>query len=203
MTSTATATRTATAKQIGFIAKLSAERGVDFDPATWTEGPASRESRAVIDGLLATPRKATAPRATAKPAATDVPEGFFAVPSRTGANDLDFWLVQKPGKGKWAGWTFVKRVLGGHGEPISVRGAEADAALAAISAAGPLAAAALFGQQIGCCSRCRLPLTDLVSRFTGYGPTCRDHVGITAGAETRADAAAWAAANGHADLLAG
>jgi len=198
---TTTATRTATSRQIGFMAKLSAERGLDFDAATWTEGFASREARAAIDGLLATPRKATA-RKAAEPAATDVPAGHFAVPSRTGANDLDFWLVQKPTEGRWAGYVFVKRVLGGH-DPVSVRGAEAAAALAAISAAGPLAAAAVYGQQIGQCSHCHRELTDVVSRFTGYGPTCRGHVGLAVSAETRAAAAEWATANGHADLLAG
>src|SRR6266568_8304759 len=42
-----------------------------------------------------------------------IPAGFYATPSLTGNNDLDFWRVEK-GKGRWEGYTFIKRVIGGH-----------------------------------------------------------------------------------------
>ncbi len=60
-----------------------------------------------------------------------VPGGYYATPSRTGNNDLDFWRVDKPMEGRWVGYTFVKRVINGNADQ-SVRGAESLGALAAI-----------------------------------------------------------------------
>ena len=121
----------------------------------------------VIEFLLKHPRAAKA-----APVGTDVPAGHYAVKSATGSNDLDFWKVDKPDSGKWEGWTFVKRVIGGR-PAQRVRGAEAKAALAAIDAAGPSDAARLYGQEIGRCGRCNRHLTDETSRKLGIGPDCR------------------------------
>ena len=196
---TTTITRTATPKQIGFMSRLAAERGIDFDATTWTEGPSSREARTTIDGLLALPKPARARRTTTQPT-TQVPAGRYAVPSATGQNDLDFWKIDRPTEGRWNGYIFVARILGGH-DPIKVRGAEAAAAISAIEAAGWENAAAVYGREIGSCSRCPSDLSDLVSRYLGYGPTCCGHVGITVTAETRAAAVAWATERGLTDLL--
>jgi hypothetical protein len=100
----------------------------------------------------------------------EVPAGHYAVPSRTGNNDLDFWTVQV-GKGNWAGRRFVKRVIGGH-EDTDVRGAEARQALESIVKYGILEAGVLYGQTIGKCARCNRHLTDETSRNQGYGPEC-------------------------------
>jgi hypothetical protein len=197
---TTTATRTATPKQIAFMSRLSTERGLDFDATTWTEGPSSREARTTIDGLLALPKPQAARRATAPRPTTDIPAGRYAVPSRTGANDLDFWKIDRPTEGRWNGYTFVARILGGH-DPIKVRGAEAAAAISAIESAGWQNAAQVYGQQIGSCGRCNRSLSDVTSRFTGFGSHCRSEIGIVVTAETREAAHAWAAANGHSDLL--
>jgi hypothetical protein len=101
----------------------------------------------------------------------DVPAGRYAVASRTGNNDLDFYKVDRPTEGKWAGRTFVKRIIGGH-DDTPVRGAEARQALQAIVNAGTFAAGALYGQTIGECGRCGRHLTDETSRAQGYGPEC-------------------------------
>lgn len=99
----------------------------------------------------------------------EVAAGHYALPSHTGNNDADFFTVQRPTGGKWAGYTFVKRVIGGH-DDTPVRGAEAKRVLAAI-AADP-EAGARYGQLIGRCARCNRHLTDEVSREQGYGPEC-------------------------------
>lgn len=100
-----------------------------------------------------------------------VPAGHYAVQSRTGNNDLDFYRVDH-GKGQWAGRVFVKRIIGGTPDQ-NVRGAETKLALEAIAKAGPEAAATLYGQELGQCSRCNRHLTDETSRALGIGPECR------------------------------
>jgi hypothetical protein len=102
----------------------------------------------------------------------DVPAGYYATPSLTGNNDLDFWKVDRPTEGRWAGRTFVKRVIGGKPN-VAVRGATASSALAAILKADPAKAAQRYGQEIGRCSRCNRHLTDETSRAAGMGPECR------------------------------
>lgn len=102
----------------------------------------------------------------------EVPAGHYATQSATGNNDLDFWVVQKGNEGtRWEGYTFVKRVIGGH-EDTPVRGAQARKALQAIVDAGIYESGALYGQSIGRCGRCNRHLTDEVSREQGYGPEC-------------------------------
>jgi hypothetical protein len=101
-----------------------------------------------------------------------VPAGRYAVPSLTGNNDLDFFKVDRPDEGRWKGYTFVKRVIGGRPES-PVRGKTARAALAAIASVGPQQAAWVFGQELGQCWRCGRHLTDEESRRLSIGPDCR------------------------------
>jgi len=103
----------------------------------------------------------------------EVPEGFYAVASRTGNNDLDFFSVDRPSEGRWAGSVFVKRVIGGHVD-TPVRGAEARSALEAIVEQGISESGALYGREIGRCYVCNRHLTDELSRELGIGPTCRE-----------------------------
>lgn len=196
MTTTTSAARPATARQRAFLASLAAERGVAVPEVATT-----RQASAAIDALLATPRPRTATATARGRLTTDIPAGRFAVPSRTGNNDLDFFQVDRPTEGRWAGWVFVRRIIGGH-DAVSIRGAEAAAALAAVERFGWQNAAALFGQEIGTCSRCGRSLTDAVSRFAGLGPDCRDAAGVGTTPQMRADAAAWAASNGFAEAAA-
>ena len=99
----------------------------------------------------------------------EVPAGHYAVASKTGNNDLDFFRVDRPTEGRWAGYTFVKRVIGGHPE-YAVRGAEAKAVLARIAADPD--AGFRYGREIGRCCRCNRTLTDEASRAAGIGPDC-------------------------------
>jgi hypothetical protein len=101
-----------------------------------------------------------------------IPEGRYAVKSLTGHQDLDFFKVDKPTQGTWAGQIFVRRVIGGHPD-MPVKGATKFAALDAILEADPDKAMALFGQTLGYCGRCGRSLTDQESRAIGIGPVCR------------------------------
>lgn len=106
----------------------------------------------------------------------DVPEGHYAIPSETGNNDLDFFRIDKPTEGRWAGRTFVKRIVGGKPD-FGVRGEAAVKVAERIVAAGVKEAALLYGQEIGRCCRCNRHLTDEASRAFGMGPDCRGMVG--------------------------
>jgi len=134
-------------------------------------GSLTREGdRWVVRHLAACPPPrvlAEAPR----PEAPSVPAGHYAVRSLTGNNDLDFFRVDRPDEGRWAGYTFVKRVIGGRPD-TAVRGATARAALAAI-AQDPDKAALAYGLELGRCFVCNRSLTDETSRALGIGPDCR------------------------------
>jgi hypothetical protein len=168
----------ATEKQVAFLRTLVEERVLPQDGtidglanlATLTKAAAT----AAISRLLDQPkREQDAPaKKTTQPAHPNVPQGHYATPSRTGNNDLDFWKVDRPTEGRWQGYTFVKRVIGGHPE-FSVRGAEAAAALEAIATAGVEQAAQRYGTEIGRCYMCNRTLTDETSRALGIGPDCR------------------------------
>lgn len=101
----------------------------------------------------------------------DVPAGHYAVPSPRLDQDLDFYRVDRPTEGKWAGRTFVKRVVGGHPD-VNIRGAEQRDALARILAAGVMDARKTYGRELGACARCNRHLTDELSRRRGIGPDC-------------------------------
>lgn len=116
----------------------------------------------------------------------DVPAGYYATPSLTGNNDLDFWHVDRPTEGKWAGYTFVKRVIGGRDDAMiprnykkrvkteRIRGrVDQLAALDAIRAYGVYESNMLFGSELKYCRKCGIHLTDDTSRELGIGPVCR------------------------------
>jgi uncharacterized protein DUF6011 len=102
--------------------------------------------------------------------------GGYALPSRTGHNDLDFYWVDIPREGKWANWAFAKRIIGGH-SPIIMRKAEQIMILSTLVALKPdarSAAQARYGIELGECYHCHRTLTDDTSRALGIGPVCRN-----------------------------
>lgn len=105
----------------------------------------------------------------------DVPAGRYATKSLTGNQDLDFWRVDRPTEGRWAGRTFVKRVIGGKPDS-NVRGVTAREALNAILAMGVDESRTLFGTELGFCWKCGRHLTDETSRALGIGPDCRNRM---------------------------
>jgi hypothetical protein len=117
---------------------------------------------------------------------TEVPDGYYAVASRTGNNDLDFWFVSTAGEdaGEWAGFRRVARVIGGHAD-VRVKGRERTAALEAILAAGIDEARMTYARENIRCWHCNTQLTDETSRALGVGPVCRRNLGMTAPAPER------------------
>lgn len=105
----------------------------------------------------------------------DVPAGRYAVVSVTGNNDLDFYRVDRPTEGQWAGHVFVKRIIGGHAD-TRIRGAEVYNVLNRIDNAGWLNASIRYGKAIGKCARCHHQLTDQLSRERGHGDECWEAV---------------------------
>jgi len=101
-----------------------------------------------------------------------IPHGHYATPSLTGHNDLDFWRVDRPTEGVYAGRMFVKRIIGGR-PAENVKRDTKFRALEAILELGVDAAALLYGRELGRCSRCNRHLTDEISRQFGKGPECR------------------------------
>jgi hypothetical protein len=116
----------------------------------------------------------------------DIPVGFYATPSLTGAQDLDFWKVTRGKDGtQWEGVPFAARVLGG-GDGKNLRterigNIQQRIALRAIRDAGPDTAKRAFADKLKHCTECGLPLTDQVSRDAGMGPTCRDKKAVREG----------------------
>lgn len=121
------------------------------------------------------------PRASSHFKAVDYPtaaEGNYAVTSLTGNNDLDFFKIDRPTEGRWNGFLFVKRIIGGH-DPERVAKATAEGWLALIAAPSTANAAMVkFGQEMGQCGRCGRTLTDEESRVRGIGPDCAAKMGM-------------------------
>lgn len=161
----------ASEKQVAFLTSLLAERDHGWEAAKVLEGLKASKAAAseTIAKLLDMPKVAGVPTGPQWP---NVPEGHYAVASATGNNDLDFFRVDRPTKGKWEGRTFVKRIIGGHPE-FGVAKGQVKEVLDRIVAAGIDESRTLYGQEIGQCWKCNRSLTDELSRQLGIGPVCR------------------------------
>jgi hypothetical protein len=96
-----------------------------------------------------------------------VPAGRYAVVTPLGTK---FYRIDKPVKGSWKGWTFVKVQASDDLYPVrSV--AQRTQVLEAI-AADVLGASQRYGRELGVCGVCGRTLTDPDSRARGIGPVC-------------------------------
>jgi len=102
-----------------------------------------------------------------------IPKGYYATPSTTGHNDLDFWfvnVVEREGS-QWDGWRTVSRVIGGRAS-TRVNRAVRRSALKAIISYGVDKAGDQFADNLGRCKKCGKHLTDETSRDRRMGPDC-------------------------------
>lgn len=144
------------------------QRLADHQPATaWDTLQSAEPTRSV---QFVTPSGRNRP--SWEDLASQIPAGRYAVPSATGHNDLDFYLVQVPQRGKYTGRTFVKRIIGGH-DPMQMSGREQYRALAQITDFGIEEAGMKYALESGNCRDCGRELTDEESRAAGKGPVCR------------------------------
>lgn len=104
-----------------------------------------------------------------------VPEGRYALESEDG---VKFYKVDKPTEGRWAGYIFVKLLVGSPGDwaEYPQRAAKQEI-MAAIEKIGARESAALFGFKARHCGRCMSPLSTPQSRAAGYGEVCAEKVG--------------------------
>jgi hypothetical protein len=111
----------------------------------------------------------------------DVPEGHYAIPSRTGNNDYEFFRVDRPTTGDFAGRIYVKMVIGGHPE-YNVRGGLKSiiVVLNAIMEYGVDKAGLLYGHELKQCRYCNRELTKYASRILSAGRHCCDKRGRAA-----------------------
>jgi len=104
----------------------------------------------------------------------DIAAGFYATPSATGNNDLDFWKVTE---GRKPGMRFVKRVVGGGDQKcpklVDISQQQQFAALRAILREGIAKASDQYADNQGRCKKCGIHLTDDDSRAARMGPVCR------------------------------
>jgi len=93
--------------------------------------------------------------------------GYYALPGTDG--QANFYRVERPKKGKYAGRTFVKVQAGDTFHPF-----DREAAYTVMDqiAFNPERSGVFYAQQIGKCSRCGRTLTDDTSRAQGMGPDC-------------------------------
>lgn len=105
-----------------------------------------------------------------------IPSGYYAIPSLSGTNDLDFYRVKRPIVGKWTGYTFVDMVIGGKPDR-DVRGKQRMYDILSAIEKDPAQAAYRYGQEMGRCDKCNIHLTDKVSREHSRGPDCRKKYG--------------------------
>lgn len=177
----------ATQKQLNFIRKLATERALTEDQRHWLDAELSRtisRSRAsqIIDKLLAVGKAAPAADAENDPAIAAlrsvqalVPAGRYAIVVQS-ADQVIFYEVDKPTRGRWAGRVFVTKLVGENHEPV--RNVGAKVAVLEVIATDVEGAARRYGHHKQHCGFCRQNLTDRFSRFFGVGPVCRRRHGM-------------------------
>lgn len=102
---------------------------------------------------------------------SDVPDSSYALDTPDG---IYFYRV-RTGKGRWAGFQFVDRLIGHPGDflRVPVKGANRMATLKLI-ALDPKGAAIEFSRRFTVCAVCGSPLTDPESMERGLGPVCAE-----------------------------
>jgi hypothetical protein len=164
--------------QIKYILGLQDERDTSTNPhwMDWTRDTLltldRSEANVIINSLKALPRKSTGRRDWT------MPEGRYAI--RTNESpDWQFYQVDKPSEGRWAGYVFVKQLIGSPGDyrKINVKDAGRRNAILARIEADPQRAMLDYGLHSGVCGKCSSPLTNADSLARGIGPICAGKMG--------------------------
>jgi hypothetical protein len=147
-----------------------------------------RDASALIDFLQsgACTRKPK-PAAASEPKAQEVPEGKYALAGDDGI--VRFYKVDRPAKGRWAGYVFVNGLIGAPGSFNEVKlGRSTQRDILSALAKAPEEAARLFGRKFKICGYCSSPLSLLRSRASGYGETCAHNHGYWYASQKEAEA---------------
>lgn len=103
---------------------------------------------------------------------TEVPAGRYAIENAEGV--LRFYVVDRPDRGRWAGYTFLSVMASDELHPIKDHSAKY-VILQQIEA-DPMAALTRYGREIGVCGVCGRTLTNEDSRAAGIGPVCAGRI---------------------------
>ncbi|AOT23519.1 hypothetical protein SEA_BUCKEYE_47 [Mycobacterium phage Buckeye] len=108
--------------------------------------------------------------------ADEVPAGRYAIDTTIHAiNGTAFYKVDRPTEGRWAGYVFVKQIVGDEERRLSQK--QGGTILRRIAEVGAEAASARYGHEIGECGVCGRTLTNDESRERGIGPICAEKMG--------------------------
>lgn len=108
---------------------------------------------------------------------TKIPDGKYALQADDG--HFVFYQIDNPTEGKWAGYTFVKQLVGSVGSWSEQRlSRQVSDGVKARIAANVEEAARMFGIKAKACSYCSSPLSNIQSRAAGYGETCAHNHGF-------------------------
>lgn len=181
----------ATAKQLNYANALIDERVPSHEQTIWrniASGCGKQDISKVIDALRAR-KPINATIVEAKPSRKGgvdptIPGAHYALP-HPDTGKLGFFEVKRPQSGKWAGYTFVSRLVGAPGDYIRYRlSATQQTALSRLLIAdaitsddgrelsGPEAGAYRYAREHRVCAVCHAALTDPESRARGLGPVC-------------------------------
>ena len=119
----------------------------------------------------------------------ELEDGNYAIPSSSGNTDVTYITIAT-NKGFYnpdkAGQRIVRLVAGG-GNEFVVSNEWVRKAVATIHALGTTESMQLFARELHVCGRCGEDLTQVTSKVTGFGPTCRNKIGYVVSAEEKAE----------------
>jgi Family of unknown function (DUF6011) len=171
-------------KQIVYAMGLQEERILPDDYHIKTERQLQNMERDAISSLISMLK--TFPKKEGnKQREWSMPEGRYAIEETefesvpgvpggsTPVTHWTFWEVSKPDQGRWAGYTFIKMLVGAPGNyrKVNVGPSRRNNVLAHIDA-DPKKAMVDYGLHSEVCGRCSSPLSDPESLVRGMGPKC-------------------------------
>lgn len=167
-----------TARQLDYINDLIDERDCGDQEVLkgQAKGLDKQTASRWITRLKELPKRHSALQTRGKPLTqikSDVPAGRYAVTGEDGTTD--FYRVDRPTEGKWAGYVFVKLQLSDELQRVPLRNTQT--ILGKIAAAGIQESMERYGREIGHCGHCGRTLTNPESIERGIGPVCAGKMG--------------------------
>ena len=158
-------------RQMAFIRSLVDEKQIP--DMNWLNGrlsrPVTRQFASKLISRLLELENKPSQQALPLPEKHQIPE----LPRSGYAIDYDgqlrFYHVDRPTKGKYEGWTFVRERRSDGSKKLHY---SQMLPVLEIIARNPVEAAERFGRELGECSCCHKSLTDETSRARGIGPVC-------------------------------
>ena len=126
-----------------------------------------------INRLKQLPKRKPQPVSPGERNMPDVRQGRYAIRNKQG--DVKFYRVDRPTEGRWEGHTFLSAQASDALYPV--KSLANKRAILRLIAKDPIAAFALYGQELGVCGVCGATLTNEDSRRIGIGPVCRRKLG--------------------------